>query len=340
MKRNKACGVDDLPHGLLRDSCEHICQPLAYIVNLVIQTNKIPRVWKTAKVVPIHKKGSKDNPMNYRPISILPVLSKVLERAIHQQLMKYREENRLTNRSTNRSTNVAATIFVDNIRREVDRGNLVGAVFIDLSKAFDTISHSSLLNKLPEYGIVENELELFTDYLYERQQVVHLGTRQSNIQPVYNGVPQGSILGLLLFIIFYNDFPDCISESQFLMYADDSVIYSAGKNVEEIEKTLTNDLKFIADYVDENELIINLKKGKTEAMLFGTTKRISLQNRQLQINYRNTPINNTERYTYLGYILDKNLTMQENFDKAYKKSCNRLKLLSKLRHFMNADTAQ
>ena len=103
------------------------------------------------------------------------------------------------------------------------------------------------------------------------------------------------------------------------MYANDSVIYIAGKSVECIERILSNDLKHIAKYFDENELIINLNKGKTEVMLFGTAKRISLQSRQLDVKFRGTSINITETYTYLGYILDKSLSMQDNFDSAYKK---------------------
>ena len=231
-------------------------------------------------MIPIHKKGAKGDPGNYRPISVLPSLSKILEKAIHQQLIDHLEEQSLLTKyqfgyRPHRSTNLAATLFVANIRREVDRGNLVGAVFIDLCKAFDTLSHSTLLTKLPAYGIVGNELELFTDYLFQRQQVVYLGSSTSDLRPVCTGVPQGSILGPLLFIIFYNDFVDYIHESQVLMYADDSVVYTAGKSVEFIERILSNDLKHIAKYFDENELIINLNKGKTEVMLFGTAEDIT-----------------------------------------------------------------
>ena len=157
LKRQKAQGTDELPPGLLKDCRLHIFQPLGHILNLSIQCNKVPSLWKVAKVVPIHKKGSYNNPENYRPILVLPVLSKILERAVQQQLMAFLEEQQLLTKyqfgyRTNRSTNLAATLFVDNIRKEVDSGNMVGAVFIDLSKAFDTLGHSTLLAKLPAYG--------------------------------------------------------------------------------------------------------------------------------------------------------------------------------------------
>ena len=136
------------------------------------------------------------------------MLSKIPERAVHQQLMKFLEAQQLLTKyqfgyQTNRSTSLAATLFVDNIRKEVDCGNMVGAVFIDLSKAFDTLGHSTLLAKLPAYGIDGNELLWFTDYLFGRLQYVQMGKSTSSMQPVYSGVPQGSILGPLLLCLLH-----------------------------------------------------------------------------------------------------------------------------------------
>ena len=159
------------------------------------------------------------------------------------------------------------------------------------------------------------------------------------MQSIYSGVPQGSILGPLLFNLYFSDFADHLLKTNVLMYADDTVIYRAGKEIETIENVLTKELELVARYFDENQLVINLKKDKTEVMLFGTAKRRSLQNRQLNITCRGVPINNTNEYTYLGYTLDNSLTLKGCFDKAYKKCCNRLKLLSKLRHHVSSDAA-
>ena len=152
--------------------------------------------------------------------------------------------------------------LIDDIRNDVDKENLVGAIFIDLSKAFDTISHHVLLAKLQAYGVQRKELMWFTDYLFGRQQYVQLGTDKSSNQPLLCGVPQGSILGPLLFTVFYNDLTDLKMSSRVLQYADDTVVYCPGKDVESIEIVLSQDMDLIANYCDKNELIVNLSKGK------------------------------------------------------------------------------
>jgi len=142
LKRNKSTGLDNLPPGLLKDCADEVAQPLCYIINLSLSSSTVPTFWKQAKVVPIHKSGDSDNPANYRPISILPVLSKILEKAVYSQLINYLENNQLLSEAQygyrkRRSTELAAVYFIDDIRKQVDNGKLVGAVFMDLSRAFD-----------------------------------------------------------------------------------------------------------------------------------------------------------------------------------------------------------
>ena len=285
-----------------------------------------------------------DKPDSYRPISVLPAVSKILEKAVHQQLMDFLSDEDLLSKfqfgyRPQRSTTQAAILLTDDIRREVDEGNLVGTVFIDLSKAFDSLSHAVLLTKLEAYGIKGNELHWFTDYLFSRQQYVSMGATKSSIEPVFCEVPQGSILGPLLFLVFYNDMADQSQHARVLKYPDDTVIYFPGQEIGIIERALTQDLRALAQYFDENELMINLKKGKTEAMLFGTGKRLSATERNLELRYRGHTINNAVSYKYLGYTLDTRLLLNENFDIAYKRVSNRLRLLSKLREYLTPDAA-
>ena len=218
----------------------------------------------------------------------------------------------------NRSTNMAATLLIDDIRDMVDKGQMVGSVFIDLSKAFDTLSHSVLLQKLPSYGVAGPELMLLTNYLFARQQYVQIDGKCSNMTNV-STVPQGSILGPLLFVLYFNDLADHLQKCRILMYADDTVVYYGNDDLSNIEDTLTKELENVAEYFDDNDLIINLSKGKTEAMLFGTNKRLSKQNRNI-VKYKNVPVQNTNSYQYLGHTVDPALNLQETFNSSYKKA--------------------
>ena len=178
MKRKKTTGSDNLPAGMLKDSASTISSPLSFIINLSLRQGMVPSEWKVASVTPIHKAGPKNEFENYRPISVLSILSKVLERIVHKQLLTHLETENLLSSCQygfrpGRSTQLATTKFIDSVRRTVDKGLIVGSIFIDLSKAFDTLSHSKLLTKLSAYGVRDVELQWFTDYLFNRKVFVN-----------------------------------------------------------------------------------------------------------------------------------------------------------------------
>ena len=342
VKRTKATGLDDLPAGMLKDCADYIAVPLRYIVNLSLNTSTVPSAWKEAKIVPIYKSGASSSVENYRPISVLPILSKLLEKAVHTQLSTFLERNNLLNDSQfgyreNRSTDLASALLIDSIRKNGDNGLLTGTLFLDLSKAFDTINHDLIIKKLASYGVGNHETNWFSDYLFCRSQTVIVGNQKSSKFNVSCGVPQGSILGPLIFLMFFNDFPEQLSRANCLQYADDTVIYFASSDANEIEKVLQEEINNIFTYFENNELILNLKKGKTETMLFGTSKRIG--KKTIDIGMNCTKINHTTSYCYLGNTLDPSLTLNQNFDKAYKKASGRLNLLEKMRSFLSVEAA-
>ena len=345
VKRNKATGLDDLPPGLIKDSADLISAPLTHLINLSLKTSIFPSDWKVAKVIPIHKSGAHSNPDNYRPISVLPVISKIIEKVIHHQLITFLDKNHLLTKfqfgfRPKLSTEYAATILLDSIRNNFDKGKLVGAVFVDLSKAFDTVSHSMLLDKLPLYGVHDKQLEWFKDYLFLRKAQVACNGCLSKENTLLTGVPQGSILGPLLFLILFNDAVDVIEHSSILKYADDTVLYVADKDIQCIKAKLSKDMGCLADWLRINELVLNLKKGKTESLLFGTPQRIAKQTEPFEIKMSHqTVINNTSEYKYLGVRVDSSLNLNSNFHTCLKKTSGRLRLLAKIRSYLDQATA-
>ncbi|KAL9960121.1 hypothetical protein ACROYT_G033530 [Oculina patagonica] len=346
LKRKKATGLDNLPPGLLKDAAEVITKPLIFIINLSLATGVVPTDWKVAKVIPLFKSGSTAEIDNYRPISILSTLSKILERAVYKQVVTHLERNGLISEHqfglrSNRSTELAVTLFTDLIRKEAGGGKATGAVFIDLTKAFDTISHSVLLEKLSCYGIQDNELNWFTDYLFLRKQLVQFKGVLSEPNPVFTGVPQGSILGPLLFLIYFNDVHQPLRYSKIITYADDTVIFTSSKDLDAIQHNLGEDIKSLADWFRDNELIINLKKGKTEVMLFGTAKRLNcFDGKELNLTVNGCRINTTTTYKYLGVHLDPTLNLDTHFFKTYKKAAGRVNLLRRIRSNIDVFSAE
>ena len=192
-KRNKSCGIDSLPPNLLKDSANEITYALTYLVNLSLSTATFPSEWKTAKITPVFKSGNKTDIENYRPISILSVISKIMEREVHSQLYYCLEEGKLISDfqfgfRKSKSTEQAILTLLNNIRNSVDSGKLVVGCTSDLSKAFDTISHRKLLEKLECYGVQDKELEWFRNYLFDRHIRVCFDGVLSEKRPVFTGV--------------------------------------------------------------------------------------------------------------------------------------------------------
>ena len=275
---------------------------------------------------------------------MLPILSKIMEKVVFTQLIEYLEINKLLTNCqfgyrSKRSTESAATLFVNDIRKEVDQGKLVGAVSMDLSKAFDTVGHAILIKKLKCYGVNGSELSLFGDYLFHRTQVVEIDQSYSDPHHLLSGVPQGSILGPLLFLIYFNDLPDCLTVAKVIMYADDTVYY-ASDTIDRIESVLNSEFKSIFEYMNDSELILNLKKGKTETMLFGTAKKLSKLPQPLEVTYNSHIINTTTEYNYLGNTITPTLNFDQHFRSQCRKSSGRVSLLSKVRPYLTVDAAE
>ena len=274
LSKSKATGLDKISARLLRECPDLISDSLSIIFNRSIITGIFPDDWKCSKVIPLFKQGKRKDLNNYRPISIIPIVAKVFERIIYDQVNFFLTDNKLlsTSQSGFRSLHSTVTALLEATNDwayNIDHGNVNAVVFLDLKKAFDTVDHAILLSKLNAYGIGS---EWFKSYLSDRNQKCFVNGFLSPNRSLSCGIPQGTILGPLLFLIYINDLPNCLEHSQARMYADDTHLTLASNNVRDINQNLNQDLVNVSEWLIANKLTLN--QSKTEFMLIGSRQRL------------------------------------------------------------------
>ena len=240
IESSKAAGVDKLSGRFLKDGGNILAKPISTLCNLSISQGVFPNACRVAKLKSIFEKGKKTDPSNYRPISLLPSVSKIIERVIHDQTNAFlSDEDILYNYQSgfrgNHSRNLSLSFLTDKVLKGFDRGLLTGMILIDLQKAFDTIDHEILLQKLKVIKFSKSTIKWFKAYLSEWIFLVNIESKLSDFGNILCGVPQGSILGPMLFLIYVNDMPQAIT-STLLLYAGDSCILYQHKDVVQIVK--------------------------------------------------------------------------------------------------------
>jgi hypothetical protein len=305
-----------------------------YIFNLSLRTKIVPSSWKIAKVTPLFKKGSLSDPNNYRPISILPSLAKIFERHIHTHFMAYLNNNNLLCKEQSgfrsfHSCQTALTSLVDEWASAIDNNKLVGILLIDFRKAFDLVNHNILIEKLKLYKCSDATVSIFKSYLSDRLQCTMFNGHMSNSANLTVGVPQGSILGPLLFLLYINDL-HLISNDSCHMFADDSTFYTSASTVDAIESNLVSDLSEISNWCKTNQMSLHL--GKTKTMLLTTRqKRAHLEQTKLNITFLDKDIECVSTHKLLGVTLDENLTWKDHCNDTCSKIRKKLFLLRKLK---------
>ena len=286
LKNSKSTGVDNIETRIIKLVAEDILPALTHIINLSISKSEFPCMWKHAKVVPLLKKGDTLNPKNYRPVALLPIFSKVLERIVFDQMVKYLDQNQLLNPNHHgsrhsHSTATALLQMYDQWIEEAEEGCLVGVMMIDLSAAFDMVDHPLLLEKLQLLGLEKSALAWIQSYLSHRTQSVSIDGCLSPPLNLICGVPQGSILGPLMYIIFTNDLPDLVHSHEVycedpkphcrdcgstVCYVDDATFSFGNSDPAVVTQTLNTQYKKIAEYMNSNKLVINDEKTQLVVM--------------------------------------------------------------------------
>lgn len=337
IKNDIAVGADDINAKLLKDTKQTIAETLTQLVNISYKTSKFPTCMKKALVKPVHKKDNTEDPANYRPLSILSIVSKVFERSATNQLVQYLEENNLLTKTQHayrkgHSTQTCLNEIVNYIYAENDAGNIVGIASLDLSKAFDSVNHSHLLRKLNKLGLGKNSLHWCRSYLTGRTQQTKFQKYTSTNEIVTSGVPQGSILGPILFICFTNDMPENLQNSAIFSYADDSQILVSAKTGKQVKRKLEELINNAQQWYTKNSLLNNATK--TEVMLVSKTKYKEIFDIDIIEERKKKKLKLKTSIKILGVHLDQELNWNKQVAEVNKKARYSSRKLQRINHLL------
>ena len=337
----KGAGHDGIKSDIIKHVAKEIANPLSIIFNMSLSTGIVPDDMKIAKVVPIYKK---DNPEVFgnRPVSVLPCLSTILQRIVYNRAYDFLSKtNVLYNKQygfrTNHSTSMAVLDFVNMISKAIDEDMYTIGIFMDLSKAFDTIDHDILLHKLYHYGFRGISNDWFKNYLSNRKQFVQYNSAKSQTESVSCGVPQGSILGPLLFILYMNDICYTSKILKMILFADDTTVFHSDKNISRLCAIMNDELKEVSNWFKANKLSLNAKK--TNLMYLGTRKHTSRVNDDINCIYLDEcKLNRVHDAKFLGITIDENLTWKKQVDNVYRTCSRNIGVLNKVKCYLPSDT--
>lgn len=311
LKNSCAPGADQVTSKVAKLLHIHIATPLAHIINLIFRTAKVPKPFKVAIVKPIHKSGDKTDVSNYRPISIINTFAKIFEKCLKDRLVDFFNKNNTISKRqfgfrSGMSTTDAVCELCEKVTNSLDCGKKCLAVFLDLAKAFDTVPHDMLLQVLETYGVRGSVLDVFHDYLRDRSQSVKIGHILSDPLGIKMGIPQGTVLGPVLFIAYINSLTDIsIENGTVVSYADDTAVVFTGETWESVEGHAVEGISKVKVWLDSFKLSLNV--AKTNYIAFSHTSVNRPMYNSLHIHCLNDPIASVDSTKYLGIVIDKHL---------------------------------
>lgn len=340
LKNKYSYGIDDIPPVLLRHCAKELTLPYYLLINQSFIEGKFPDLLKISIVRPVHKKGSKSEPNNYRPIALLPTSSKVFEKAMQTRLNSFCEKFNIFDDAQNgfrknRSTTIATYKYIQQILNLINDKLYAVGILLDMTKAYDKVQFTILLEKLHGIGIRGISHTWFESYLHNRVQYVEIENFnevtgkiemiRSNAAQINNSIPQGSVLGCILFLIYINDLPKCINESC-ILFADDISLLTSCKNDISLNINLTNIFDNITNWMTDHNLEINYKK--TKVMQFRPYQKPPLD---IHLTYNNIKIECVDTFTLLGLDIDTNINWKNHIKKIKAKLSSFSYALSELR---------
>jgi len=340
LDQKKTLGPNSIPTFILKQFNNFFSEKLSTIINLSFETGIFPNMCKIAKVIPIFKKDDELQCENYRPISLLPNFSKIFEKVIYNRMYEFLSKNDLIYKRQfgfrrDHSSNHALISVSEDIKVCIDKGLLTAGIFIDLEKAFDTVNHSILSDKLQHYGFRGNSHKLIVSFLSNRKQFVSIQGFNSQIMDIKCGVPQGSTLGPLLFSLYLNDLRFCLKNASSNHFADDTcIIYSSINKLSKLktfETILNTELKAVVEWLNINRLSLNVNKSK---LLMFHSKRKKINYESFSIKLNNVRLKPKQNVKYLGLIIDNFLSWDDHILTLGKTLSRSNGIIAKLRHYL------
>lgn len=319
---------------LVKQVINNILTPLTHVCNLSLKYGYVPRKMKIAKVIPLFKNGNIHHYTNYRPISLLPQFSKILEKIFDVRLQKFIDKYKLINEGqygfrSNRSTSMAIVDATEEISKALDNKRYAIGIFIDLQKAFDTINHEILLKKLERYGLRGVAGKWVKSYLSDRVQYVQMGEYSSKCLDIACGVPQGSVLGPKLFNLYINDIFNVSQLVKCILFADDTNIFYSNDSFDQLINTVNTELSKIKKWMESNKLSLNI--NKTKLMLFGNYQSKS----QKLVDLDGVNIENVPEIKFLGLMIDNKLSWKTHIRHITTKVSKSLAIMNRVKHVLD-----
>lgn len=335
MDGKKATGIDNLPPKIIKAGAESLAEPIKCIINKCFINNTFPESLKMAQVTPVYKKEDPFQKKNYRPVSILPTFSKIFEQSINKQLVSYFDNifhNFLAAFRSKFGCQTTLLRLIEDWKNALDRHEYVAAILMDLSKAFDCLPHDLIVLKLKAYGLSDTAAELMHNYLSNRKQRVKLGKACSDWMSISKGVPQGSILGPLIFNIFINDIFYFIKLATVYNYADDNTLSYCDTNIDSLQSILENESLSMIKWFDNN--LMQANPDKFQAICIGkqTTSKLT------SFCLNSTEIVCEKSVKLLGVEIDSLLNFDLHVSNICKKAAKQINILARLSKFLNQNT--
>ena len=308
---------------------------ISHLFNMSIEHGKFPTFLQNAKVIPCHKDDSRLEMSNYRPISLLPTISKIFEKLMYARLIEFINKHNILYEyqfgfQSGMSTEYAVNALLNNIVNTLENKEYGVCIFLDFAKAFDTVNHEILLKKLEHYGIRGVAQQWMKSYLSGRMQCTEVGDTQSELEIIRWGVPQGSVLGPLLFLIYINDIINSSEIFKFILFADDTSLYYSCKNVKTIENIVNLELNKISEWLSANRLSLNV--GKSKLLYFTNNDRKKLQDINIKIN--DQILAEVTSAKYLGVYIDNKLQWNTHINNIKLRLSKGVSMLAKIRHYV------